>query len=214
MFMWQRTKIWFFCPACDEKLVIDRASAGQRVDCPECAKRIPVPTRSNALPNGLVKAGVYGSQILILLALAGFVWWQINADDEMQMASTVSSTLVASEAKPLAVAVNEGEAAPRDVNQQLLNDHAKLQDRYNSMLTWMMDNYRGKFPLPERLVKRLQIVPLDDKGEISADLAEVLKLSDDEKTQMMDVIKYVRANLEYTERERARITEQTDSRVT
>lgn len=212
--MWKSKRIWFFCPACDEKLVIDHSFAGTRVDCPECGRHVPVPMKSNAMPASVKRAGIYAVQVLVVLAVAGVVWWRIDGEQAPATRATGTALLVATNTANEADQAVAGDAAPRDVNQQLLADHAKLKDRYDTMLQWMMDNYRGKYPLPERLVDKVKIVPLEDNGEVSPDLIELLKLNSEEVSQVKDVINYVRANLEQAERERARITEQTDDRIT
>lgn len=212
--MWKRKNIWFFCPACDEKLVIGIDAAGTRVDCPECGVRIPVPMRSNAVPAGIKRAGIYAAQAVVVLALIGVAWWKMAGEEPVSNDPPVAAIQPATADVQATNAVLAGAAPPRDINQQLLHDHAKLQGKYDQMLQWMMDNYRGKYPLPERLVNRLKIIPLEENGDVSPDLVELLKLTGDEVAQVKDVINYVRVNIEHAERERARITEQTDGRIT
>lgn len=217
--MWNSKNIWFNCPACDDKLVVSREAGGSRTDCPVCGRNIPVPERSTEWPAWLPKAAVYASMLLLLAAGIGVGWWRafgreptVNADLVAPVIATTADA--AAETVPGEKPLTDGEAARMDLHRELLRDHAALQGRYQKMLQWMIENYRGKYPLPERLVSRLRIAPLTETGEVSPDLTELLRLSDEEKATVLDAMKYVRTALAQVERERAMVTEQTETRIT
>ncbi len=220
--MWKRTNIWFFCPACDKRLVVDVQAGGYRADCPECGKNIPIPTRSTAWSPAMKRVGLYAGQAALIALAITIGWWFAApgpAEDPPAVAvARVPSAAADAKAEPVAAVAPESEEAPavsdRAVHRQLLEDHAALQGRYNKMLQWMVDNYRGKYPLPERLVGRLRLAPLTENGEVHPDLIEMLRLSDDEKGLVQDVMVYVGDRMRQMEQERARVAEQSDTRIT
>jgi hypothetical protein len=63
---------------------------------------------------------------------------------------------------------------------ELEMDNARLRGRLDDMLTWILDNVRGTFPLPENQMANLRLVPVDEAMGVSADLAQLLRLNDDE----------------------------------
>jgi hypothetical protein len=63
---------------------------------------------------------------------------------------------------------------------ELEMDNARLRGRLDDMLNWIIDNVRGTFPLPEGQMAHLRLVPVDEDMGVSADLAELLRLDDDE----------------------------------
>jgi len=207
----RRKNIWFFCPACDEKLVVGVEAAGFRAKCPECSADIPIPSRSTAFPNWYRKAAVYGAQSLLLAGFFLAGWLIQDRDPDV----TVVAPAPATSAQPAHVAAPPAEQVPvkADVNQQLLSEHVELEGRYNKMVQWMIDNYRGKYPIPERLVGNLRISPIDERGAVSADLVEMLQLTDQEQMLVQDVINYVRKNLKQKERELAMVADQQDDRI-
>lgn len=214
--IWKPKHIWFFCPACDEKLVVDAADAGQRADCPECGKNIPIPQRSTATPAWLKQAGVYAAHatVIALAAVAGW-WWSESARVPAPVADVASAGAAVAPAEAKSnLPSDPAKGESRDVNQELLREHTDLKGRYDKMLQWMMENYRGKYPLAERLVSSLRIEPMTGTGEINPDLVEMLKLNDEEKALVQDVMTYVQASLKQAERQRARVTEQTNLRIT
>lgn len=63
---------------------------------------------------------------------------------------------------------------------QLEMDNARLRGRLDDMLSWILDNVRGTFPLPDNQMANLRLVPVDDDLGVSADLAQLLRLNDEE----------------------------------
>lgn len=56
----------------------------------------------------------------------------------------------------------------------------RLRMRLDDMLSWIVDNVQGRFPLPEAQMANLRIEPADEEGAVSGDLAEVLRMTDEE----------------------------------
>lgn len=56
----------------------------------------------------------------------------------------------------------------------------RLRARLDDMLSWIVDNVQGRFPLPEAQMANLRISPADEDGAVSDDLAEVLRMNDEE----------------------------------
>ena len=74
-------------------------------------------------------------------------------------------------------------AANRELERKLFQleaDNVKLRARLDDMLNWIIDNVRGTFPLPERQMANLRVAPVDTNLATSADLAEILRLDDEE----------------------------------
>lgn len=63
---------------------------------------------------------------------------------------------------------------------QLEMENARLRSRLDDMLNWILDNVRGTYPLPEHQMANLKIDPVDQDMAVSADLAQLLRLNDEE----------------------------------
>jgi len=214
--MVKRKNIWFYCPACEKKLVVGSEAGGFRADCPECGVNIPIPVRSTAFPSWVRKGAIMAGQAALLLAGIGVGWFLAFAPPAAVDDAAFTAKAVESNAAPESGtdAPDAQARASAEINRQLLDDHVELQGRYNKMVQWMLENYRGKFPLPERLVSRLRIQPLTDQGDVSPDLVEILRLSDQERVLVQDVITYVRENIQQAERSRVQVTDHGDHHIT
>jgi len=215
--MFKRHNIWFLCPACEKKLVVGAQAAGLRAECPECGEKIPIPTRSTVWPTWLKKIGVFAAQVLVVV-IAAFAGWQFAVSgaedhDTFGAASSVSTNASPAGTEESAM-VRPVSPDPVDVNTQLLGEHVELQGKYNRMVQWMLENYRGKYPLPERLVERLRISPLTEENDVHPDLVEMLRMTDEEKTLVQDIFNYVRAGFDTAELERVQVTERQENRIT
>jgi len=216
--MFKRKNIWFNCPACDKKLVIGIEAGGFRADCPECAKNIPIPLRSTAYPTWVKKASVIALQVAIVAAVSGIaLWLAVSGKDSESLAEADIPTRES--ITPAPVVQSEEPSAPSEneaveINQALLAENAELEGKFNKMVQWMVDNYRGKYPLPERLVSKLRITPLNENNELNPDLIEMLKMTDQEKVLVQDIFDYMRENITETELDNALITDQKPDQIT
>jgi hypothetical protein len=62
----------------------------------------------------------------------------------------------------------------------------RLRARLDDMLSWIVDNVQGRFPLPEGQMANLRISPATEDGMVSEDLAEVLRMTDEETARLDD----------------------------
>lgn len=60
----------------------------------------------------------------------------------------------------------------------------RLRARLDDMLSWIVDNVQGRFPLPEAQMANLRISPATEEGMVSEDLAEVLRMTDEETARL------------------------------
>lgn len=60
----------------------------------------------------------------------------------------------------------------------------RLRARLDDMLSWIVDNVQGRFPLPEAQMANLRIAPATEEGMVSEDLAEVLRMTDEETARL------------------------------
>lgn len=60
----------------------------------------------------------------------------------------------------------------------------RLRTRLDDMLSWIVDNVQGRFPLPEAQMANLRIAPATEEGMVSEDLAEVLRMTDEETARL------------------------------
>jgi len=212
--------IWFKCPSCDKRLVVEAKAAGFRSDCPDCGKNIPIPEKSTIITPATRTFLVAVLQGVVLVScVAGGWWWASSTHPDPIVTTTVKKV----ERQPVAVTaeteskteMSDNEATPADaIDEELLAENAALQGRYNKLLQWMMDNYRGKYPLPENLVSRLEIPPVGANNILNPELAEMLHMSDTEQSLVQDIFDYVSDSLSAAEMERALISNQSDDSIT
>ncbi len=210
--------IWFKCPSCGHKLVVDRTAAGYRADCPHCFRNIPIPLASTTTPTWFRQAALYASHVLLLAGGIGAgIWYASSRHEDMppSVEQAADETAASQPAVVAETAIAQPKASAADeVNQQLLNEHLDLQGKYDKMVRWMIENYRGKYPLPENLVERLRIPPVNEALEVNPELTQLLRLSPEEKSKVQDVFNYIRTHITDAELERATIGEMTKDRIT
>ena len=94
-------------------------------------------------------------------------------------AAPVRTAAPAAPAPAAAVPQAAGEPLERRAFQ-LEMENARLRSRLDDMLNWILDNVRGTFPLPDHQMANLRVAPVDTNLATSADLAEILRLDDEE----------------------------------
>jgi len=213
--IWSRN-IWFLCPSCAQRLVVDHTAAGYRADCPHCRRNIPIPLHSTTTPGWFKTVVLYGTHVILLAGgIVGGLWYagrSASSEDAAEAIPVVVAPKVesASDAPVEPVADTPAQA----INQQLVDENLALKGKYDKMAQWVLDNFRGKYPLPERLVARLRITPMDESLAVNGELAEILRMTDQEKLLVQDVFNFVRASITEAELDRALITEQSDNKIT
>jgi len=108
-------------------------------------------------------------------------------------------------------------AGPRDDFEKtafrLEMENARLRVRLDDMLNWILDNVRGTFPLPEGQLANLRVVPVDTNMQTSADLAEVLRLSDEEIDKLDTAFLGTRSVLQELETEKISVDQPAEKQV-
>ncbi len=140
--------------------------------------------------------------VAVAVALAVFVSWWLAAppaDLTAAPAKPARQAPAVAPPPPTAPAAARTPAAPvvsqptpaqptsADETEQLAKkafrlemENARLRHRLDDMLNWLLDNVRGTFPLPETQMANLRVTPVDDHLQVSADLAQILRLNDAE----------------------------------
>ena len=84
-------------------------------------------------------------------------------------------------------------------NMRLRTENSKLQGRLVAVLNWILANFKGKYPLSEAHMSKLQIPPLTDDYTLHPDALDFLKVTADEEQKMNDAFAYARQTLEEIE---------------
>ena len=77
-------------------------------------------------------------------------------------------------------------------NRQLKTENRQLQGKMVDLLNWILTNFKGKYPLPDQYFSKLQIAPLTDNFELSAEAADLFKINPEEAGQMNESFAYAR----------------------
>ena len=174
-----------------------------------------------------------------LAAAAAFVavsvlasWWTSAAAPDRSAAAIASATAATpAGAAPGASDVSRAGAAPKSAAPRnasaaagprddfekkafrLEMENARLRARLDDMLNWILDNVRGTFPLPEGQLANLRVVPVDTNMQTSADLAEVLRLSDEEIDKLDTAFLGTRSVLQELETEKISVDQPAEKQV-
>lgn len=155
-------------------------------------------------------------------------WWRSSAVPEPEAPrvrlAPVSAAAVPepSSAKPAVVLPSSSSAdsaqtaSERELEKKAFRlemENAKLRGRLDDMLNWILDNVRGTFPLPDRQMANLRVVPVDTNMEVSADLAEVLRLDDAEIDRLDSAFTGTRAVLRELETEKISVDQPAEKQV-
>ena len=115
-----------------------------------------------------------------------------------------------------AVSASAKENSVRELERKAFRlemENAKLRGRLDDMLNWILDNVRGTFPLPDHQMANLRVVPVDTNMEVSADLAEVLRLDDAEIDRLGTAFIGTRAVLKELETEKISVDQPAEKQV-
>ena len=131
-------------------------------------------------------------------------------------AASAARAPAATGAKPAAVpapaTVSEADRLARR-SFQLEMENARLRGRLDDMLNWILDNVRGTFPLPEGQMANLQVAPVDTNLATSGDLAELLRLNDEEIDRLDAAFLGTRSVLQELETENISVDRPSESQV-
>ena len=117
---------------------------------------------------------------------------------------------------PAAAAAAAAPAGDRDLERKAFRlemENAKLRARLDDMLNWIIDNVRGTFPLPDHQMANLRVAPVDTNLATSADLAEVLRLDDEEISRLDTAFLGTRSVLRELEAEKISVAQPADKQT-
>ncbi len=81
-------------------------------------------------------------------------------------------------------AVESENVALRQVQANLEQENFRLRQQLHDVLQWILDNFRGRYPIPEHLVDRLHVTTLNDDFTVHDDFAALVRLSPEERRQL------------------------------
>lgn len=109
-----------------------------------------------------------------------------------------------------------GKKALDDLERQTFRlemENTRLRGRLDDMLNWILDNVRGTYPLPEGQLTNLRVNPVDEELAVSGDLAELLRLDEDEIDRLDSAFGGTRSVLYELEAENIQVDEPLDNQV-
>jgi hypothetical protein len=199
--------LYFTCPACRGHLVVERSGAGYSAPCPHCTASVRVPHRSS-LPPKLARTlrlvGLNGAVVLLVTAGVLFALGSFRPASPEAVADTAAATRPAGAppapaARARAKVEQPNGYVPEERNRELVQAHAELQSRYDDLGNWVLQNVRGKFPLNDRLLNRLDLAPVDENFMLHGDVVEVLNVKPEEKALVDDALIATRDTLNQME---------------
>lgn len=81
-------------------------------------------------------------------------------------------------------------------NLRLRTQNGELQNRLVAVLNWILANFKGKYPLSEAHMAKLQIPPLTDDYTLHPDALDFLKITADEEQKVNDAFAYAHQTLQ------------------
>lgn len=228
--MFSRSDIYFKCPCCGKRLVVERAAAGGMAPCPGCKAGIRIPRRSGLPPKFVRIAAMAALNVVAagVLAAAGVAWFRHDARKTPPPGRVAAVAAMEREAPsrsapplPLPLAVRRPAAASATAMDELAARNAELQQKnlalatqFEGMAQWVIDNYQGKYPLPLDLVGNLRLPPVADDYTLGRQLGDFLKITPSERTAIDDVLVSTRDKMAKTEASLATVTAGDENSVT
>jgi hypothetical protein len=71
--------------------------------------------------------------------------------------------------------------ALRESADGLARENEQLREHLSAVLGWILANFRGRYPVPERLVGKLDVHAVSDDFTLHEDLAEMLRITPEER---------------------------------
>ena len=84
-------------------------------------------------------------------------------------------------------------------NLKLRTRNNELQNRLVAVLNWILANFKGKYPLSETYMSKLQIAPLTEDYTLRSEALDFLKVTPDEEQKVNDAFAYARQTLDVIE---------------
>lgn len=80
-------------------------------------------------------------------------------------------------------------------NRKLVAEKQELQTRLSGVLNWILTNFKGKVPLPEPMMDRLQVPPVTGEYTLHPEAATLLNITPQEEQKINDIFSYARQYL-------------------
>lgn len=87
----------------------------------------------------------------------------------------------------------------RDDNAVLAGENDKLKGHLNNLLNWVLANFRGRYPVPEGMMGRMNVPALGEDFLVHPELADFLKISPEEQQWINEAFLSARAMLQEAE---------------
>lgn len=184
--------IYFRCPCCRKRLVVERSAAGGEAPCPGCKAAVRIPRRSGLPPKLVRRTWLVAANVLVAagVVFAALAWQNHRsaklAATPLRKVSPLEKALAEKRPTPPAVMAADAKLAEqaladwRAKHGELAEKFAKLQTQYDGFAHWVLENYEGKYPLPLNLVSNLNLSPVTSNYTVGAEVAALLKMSDEE----------------------------------
>ena len=111
---------------------------------------------------------------------------------------------------PAPVATAQPRAAPADADPQLLQQNEdlaamnrQLEGQLNDLLNWILDNFRGRHPVNNAHLDRLQFEGVTEAFTLDEKVAEFLQINDAERSQLNEAMHYAAQRIREMEHRRA-----------
>lgn len=105
-------------------------------------------------------------------------------------------------------------AQARAEHEQLARENRDIRTQFEELGNWVLKNFKGKYPLPERMVGRLRLPPVTDDYQMHPDVAEVLQVTPQEKGFVDDALHSTWQSMEQIEEAMLTVTESAPGKYT
>jgi hypothetical protein len=103
--------------------------------------------------------------------------------------------------------------ALRGENHALIEERNKLKSQLVDVLNWILANFKGKYPLPERLVPRLRLSPVSEDITLNKEVVEMLRITPTEEASINQAFYTTRVFLDQMEAALMTVQESRDDKV-
>jgi hypothetical protein len=212
--------IRFKCPSCRTRIAAGQGECGSLVLCPLCSARVRVP-RARWLSAGVV--ALTGAVALAGLTAGGVWFWVAEAGRGAAARGRqagdgrgpgVPSNAVGDQPAAVPSDTGRGIAELLEENRRLAEEHGALSTRFGDLANWVLTTFKGKFPLPDRLVSHLQLTPVNEDYALHPDVVELLHVTPSEISLVNDALAFTRNEILTRETAGMSVLDWSDDRVT
>ncbi len=87
----------------------------------------------------------------------------------------------------------------------LLAENGQLREQLDDLLNWMLTHFKGRYPVPESLMGRLQLASAGEDYRLSPETVAFLRISPEEEARIGEAFRYARALVELAEQRVMRV---------